>query len=173
MNDQELFETDRLTLTGWRPDQLPDLMALHGDPATARYLSADGHAWTEAEAAKSLALWIEIFATHRMGKLRLIRKTDGAFIGRAGFGLHPPTSEPEIGYALLPQYRGMGYATEAATGLRDWIFQNTDWDHFIGFADVRNAPSLAILTGIGMTKTHVDIYHGISAQFHIMHRPTP
>lgn len=105
-----------------------------------------------------------------MGKLRLIRKSDGAFVGRAGFGLHPPRGEPEIGYALLPQYRGQGYATEAASALRDWLFRETGWDYFIGFADVRNAPSLAILRRIGMVPTHVDVYDGITAQFHILRK---
>ncbi len=38
-----------------------------------------------------------------------------------------------------PEHWGNGYATEAAAALRDWIFRETDWDHFIGFADVRNA----------------------------------
>lgn len=59
MSDLTLLETDRLRLCGWRMDQLDDLMRLHGDPETARYLSHDGHAWTREEAAERLAVWID------------------------------------------------------------------------------------------------------------------
>ncbi|MEP7241823.1 MAG: GNAT family N-acetyltransferase [Devosia sp.] len=165
MSDLELIETPRLVLGGWRREQLDDLVRLHGNADTARYLSASGAAWTSAECTEALDHWIGLFETVRMGKLRVTRKADGALVGRAGYGIHPPTGEPEIGYALYPQFRGEGYATEAASALRDWIFRDTDWDHFIGFADVRNAASLKILRGIGMKDTHVGDYEGMTCQF--------
>lgn len=170
MSGLDLLETERLVLSGWRADQVGDLIRLHGDPEIARYLSHDGHVWTPAECAQRLSVWVDNFATHRMGKLRITRKSDGAFIGRAGFGLFPPQGEPEIGYALLRDYRGMGYATEAAAALRDWIFTETDWAYFIGFADTRNAASLAVLDRIGMVRTHVATVDGISAQFHVLRK---
>ena len=169
--DLTLIETDRLWMTGWSEDQVGDLLRLHGNADTARYLSADGHAWTPDECAENVATYIDNFRTHRMGKLRLIRKSDGAFVGRAGFGLMEPNDEPEIGYALLPENRGQGYATEAASALRDWLFRETDWQYFIGFADVRNAASRKVLRGIGMIETHVGLLDGITGQFHIMRKP--
>jgi ribosomal-protein-alanine N-acetyltransferase len=169
--DLTLIETERLWMTGWREDQVGDLLRLHGDAATAQYLSADGHPWSPAECAENVAIYIDTFRTHRMGKLRLIRKSDGAFVGRAGFGLMPPDDTPEIGYALLPEHRGQGYAGEAAGALRDWLFRETDRAHFIGFADVRNTASRKVLRGIGMIETHIGEIDGITGQFHIMHRP--
>lgn len=166
----ELFETERLVLSGWRADQIDDLVQLHGDPQVARYLDADGSPWSRDKAATRLAVWHENFAQHRMGKLRLTRRSDGAFIGRAGFGLFGDKDEPEIGYALLPAYHGEGYATEAASGLRDWIFRETAWTYFLGFADVRNGASLAVLARIGMTKTHVDVIADQECQFHIFRK---
>lgn len=171
MSEDLLFETERLRLGGWRADQIDDLMRLHGDPVVARYLKGHGQPWTREEAEESLKLWIELYATQRLGKLRVTRKTDGVLVGRAGYGIYPPTGEPEIGYALYPEHWGNGYAFEAASGLRDWLFRQTDWDHFIGMADVRNAPSLAILTAIGMTRTHVEADDHGNVQFHILNRP--
>jgi RimJ/RimL family protein N-acetyltransferase len=171
MSDLRLFETERLVLSGWRTDQLGDLLALHGDPLVARYLDAEGEPWSREKAEERLAIWMNNFAQHRMGKLRLTRKSDGEFVGRAGFGLFGDKGEPEIGYALLPAYHGHGYATEAASGLRDWIFRETDWDHFLGFADVRNVASLAVLQRIGMEQTHVAVIDDQACQFHIMRKP--
>jgi ribosomal-protein-alanine N-acetyltransferase len=168
----DLFETERLVLSGWRPDQLDDLVALHGNPNVSRYLTLSGAPWDREQAEHALRGWIELFETRRLGKLRLTRKSDGRFIGRAGYGIYPPTGEPEIGYALFEEHHGAGYAKEAATGLRDWIFRETDAPHFIGFADTRNAPSLAVLGKIGMTKTHIETEpSGLTCQFHIYRRP--
>lgn len=172
MSDLDLFETERLVLSGWRTDQLDDLVRLHGDPLVARYLDIDGLPWSREKAAARLSIWQDNFARHRMGKLRLTRKSDGVFIGRAGFGIYEPTGEPEIGYALFTQHHGQGYATEAAAGLRDWIFRETEAPHFLGFADVRNKPSLAVLRRIGMVPTRVEVEpNGLLCQFHVYERP--
>ena len=167
-----LLETEHLVLSGWRMDQVDDLVRLHSTHNVARYLNADGQPWTRAQCETAVAGWIKLFETRRLGKLRLTRKTDGAFIGRAGYGIYPPTGEPEIGFALFEQHHGQGHATEAATALRDWIFRDTDASHFIGFADTRNAPSLAVLRKIGMVPTRVEAEPGgLLCQFHICERP--
>lgn len=172
MSALDLFETERLVLSGWRMDQVDDLVALHGNPNVSRYLTPSGAPWTREQAEKAVSHWVELFENHQFGKLRLRRKSDGVFIGRAGFGIYPPTGEPEIGYALFEDHHGAGYAKEAAAGLRDWFFANNKGDHFIGMADTRNAPSLAILSKIGMEKTHVAVDHlGLTCQFHIYRRP--
>ena len=172
MSDLKLLETERLVLSGWSMDQVDDLVRLHGTHNVARYLNAEGLPWTRAQAETAVAHWIELFETCRLGKMRLTRKSDGAFIGRAGYGVYPPTDEPEIGFALFEQHHGQGYATEAATALRDWIFRETNSTHFIGMADVRNIASLTVLGKIGLVKTHVEAQPGGSGiQFHILRRP--
>ncbi|RYE10601.1 MAG: N-acetyltransferase [Hyphomicrobiales bacterium] len=172
MSTLDLFETERLVLSGWRRDQLDDLVRLHGDPVVTRYLSPGGEPWTHEAMAEALDHWIELFETRQLGKLRVRRKADGVLVGRAGYGVYARTGEPEIGYSLYPQFWGNGYALEAATGLRDWIFRETDAPHFIAMADVDNAPSLKVLDKIGMTRTHVGPYDdGRIFQFYIMRRP--
>lgn len=172
MSELYLFETERLVLSGWRPEQLDDLVALHGNPNVTRYFSLGGAPWTRAQAAEALQHWMALFESRQLGKLRLTRKSDGLFVGRAGFGIHPPTGEPEIGYALLEEHQGVGYATEAASGLRDWFFRAGKGDYFIGMADVRNARSRAILSRIGMAETHVETAaDGRAVQFYHYERP--
>lgn len=168
MSDLELIETERLVLSGWRHDQLDDLVRLHGNAEISRYLGGGGTAWPREKCAASLENWIELFEKQRLGKLRVVRKSDGVLLGRAGYGLHEGL--PEIGYALYPQHQGQGYATEAASALRDWIFRDTDWDRFIGFADVCNTPSLTILRRIGMRETHLEDYEGMQCQFLVLEK---
>ena len=172
MSDLDLFETDRLVLSGWRRDQIEDLVRLHGNPVVARYLSAEGQPWSREKMEAALDHWIELFETRRLGKMRVRRKSDGVLVGRCGYGVYEPTGEPEIGYSLYPEFWGRGYAYEAASGMRDWLFRETDEPHFIGMADVRNLASRKVLERIGMTKTTVGLNdEGMTCQFHIMVRP--
>ena len=39
MSSLDLFETERLVLSGWRMDQVDDLVRLHGNPDVSRYLT--------------------------------------------------------------------------------------------------------------------------------------
>lgn len=168
---ETVVETERLVLTNWRPDQIDDVVLLHSDPDITRYLTRDGQPEPREKAVARLEHWAADFARHRMGKLRVTRKSDGAFLGRAGFGIYL-TGEPELGYTFLRQHWGHGYAREAARGLRDWIFAETDFDHFIGFADMRNTASLAVLSAIGMVKTGIrnEPYEDHPTQFFIFQR---
>jgi RimJ/RimL family protein N-acetyltransferase len=171
MTLEAVLETDRLRLTNWLPEHLHDVERLHGDPEVTRYLNSDGQPESRERVQERLDEWAGQFATRRMGKLRVTRKADGELLGRAGFGIYPPTGEPEIGYALFCKHWGNGYAFEAASGLRDWIFRETEEPHFIGFADRRNIGSLKVLTSIGMRFTHEEQdVQGLYCRFHIFTR---
>lgn len=161
MSGAAVLETERLLLCSWTEAQWPDLLALHGDPGVARYLTPDGLPWSEAACKARLARWMAEFHSHRMGKLRLIRKADGALVGRAGFGLHGPDAEPELGFAIYPREQGKGYASEAATGLVDWLFAETDAPLCHGFAHRDNAPSIAVLRRVGMRKVGEGPFEGM------------
>ncbi len=54
-----------------------------------------------------------------------VHTEDGTLAGDGGFKGRPNTSgEVEIGYALVPGYRGRGRGTEAARGLVGWAFSH-------------------------------------------------
>ena len=170
----DLLETERLVLSGWRRDQIGDLVRLHGDPVVAKYLTAHGEPWTRAAMGEALDHWIELFETQRLGKLRVRRKSDGVLVGRAGYGVYGPEKVPEIGYSLYPEHWGNGYAFEAASALRDWLWRETEWDHFLGMADVNNAASIKVLRKIGMTPLGQQMSEEDHfCEFFIFHRPTP
>ena len=170
MSELDLFETDRLVLSGWRRDQIGDLVRLHGDPVVAAYLKSHGQPWSMAEMEEALDEWIALFETRRLGKMRVTRKSDGVLVGRCGYGVYGPKAEPELGYSLYPEFWGHGYAFEAAVGMRDWLFEETDTPFFWGSADTRNEASLRILRGIGMQETHQEPEDDRMLQFHQLTR---
>ena len=172
MSELDLLETERLVLSGWRADQAEDLYRLHGDPVVARYLSEHGKPWTKEEMDSALAHWIDLFERQKMGKLRVTRKSDGMLVGRCGFGVEGAEELPEIGYSLYPEFWGNGYAYEAASGLREWYWRETDRPYFIGMADVRNEASLKVLRKIGGVYTHTGHNdHGHYCEWYRYERP--
>ena len=53
---------------------------------------------------------------------KMTRKSDKAFLGDLGFKGPAREKAVEIGYGVLPEYEGMGYATEAVTAMAQWAF---------------------------------------------------
>ena len=73
-------------------------------------------------------------------------------IGDGGFVAPPDTDgEVEIGYSVLPQFQGFGYASEAAPALVRWAFNHPEVTRIIGETDHDNAPSIRVLQKLGFT----------------------
>jgi [ribosomal protein S5]-alanine N-acetyltransferase len=87
----------------------------------------------------------------------IVGLADGAVIGHAGF--HGPPEDvgrAEIGYTVLPVYRGRGYATEAAAAL---VAYAGEQGIPVVFATVApgNTPSLRVVEKLGFVQTGVQI----------------
>jgi [ribosomal protein S5]-alanine N-acetyltransferase len=74
-----------------------------------------------------------------------------ALIGDIGY--HGPLHDEatvEIGYTLLPEAQGLGYATEATAALIEWTFAHTKVAQIIAQIDPTNAASLRVAAKLGM-----------------------
>jgi Acetyltransferases, including N-acetylases of ribosomal proteins len=163
------LETERLRLMPWTADSVDELLAMHTHPMVQRYLDAEGRVYDRARAEQRIEGWQQEFAEHGLGKFRMVRRSDGAFVGRAGFS--PFDGEAEIGYSLAHEHWGQGYASEMAQALSDWFFANREEAGFIGFAHVDNAASRRVLEKIGMAPTHTGVVAGMPHQFYVKTRP--
>lgn len=91
--------------------------------------------------------------TERPWLLRVAVGHDGSIVGRVGFHAPPDDNRSvEIGYRVLPAFRGQGCATELAVGLMEWARGNGATSCV---ASVRpdNTPSLAIIGKLGFVRT--------------------
>ena len=78
-------------------------------------------------------------------------------IGDLGF--HSPVTghaEVEMGYVLLPAYRGRGYATEAAAALLEWAFGQPGVERVVLSIEPGNSASLRVAEKLGMRETAQD-----------------
>jgi RimJ/RimL family protein N-acetyltransferase len=129
----------------------------------------------------------ERFLTHRLAQMRrepdvqrwlaraiVLRDEGRVLVGNAGFHGEPGVNAPgepralEIGYGVLPEHRGCGYATEAVDGLLGWA-HTQGIDHFVASVAPDNEPSLAIIRKLGFVRTgeHIDPEDGLEHVFQL------
>jgi ribosomal-protein-alanine N-acetyltransferase len=138
--------TDRLeSVRRVAPDDLSFFIRIHALPEVARYLYPGGRPRSPAEVAAWLHATLASYDQLALGYLAVLRKADGALIGRCGlmdlvvetaapehgvrrawFGrAQAPASialthECELGYTFDPAVWGQGFATEAVRCVRDY-----------------------------------------------------
>ena len=61
-------------------------------------------------------------------------------------------SLPEIGYHINKNYWRKGYAKEAAAAVRDWLFNNTEFDSVYSYMKYTNIASYSTAQSVGLRK---------------------
>ncbi len=97
------------------------------------------------------------------GLLALTDKETGAFVGQAGLIMQDVenTKMLEIGYHLLPQYRGKGLATEAAIYFKEYAFNNKLSNSIVSMIHVDNIRSQGVAEKNGMYRDRFLEYRGL------------
>lgn len=97
------------------------------------------------------------------GMLALLHKDTGTFIGQCGLLKQTVDDvvELEVGYHVFPQHWRQGYASEAATALRDLGFATTDTESIISIIHRDNVPSQGVALRNGMQREKATQYLGI------------
>lgn len=148
------LRTDRLILRRFSTDDIESFAAYRSDPDVARYQSWDPP-FTQAQAQA----FIEALADTdpdtpgQWFQLAVVEASSGVHIGDLAAsvdGADPRLAR--IGFTLASAAHGNGYATEAATGLLDYLFVARRKHRVAADCDIRNAPSVAVLERLGMRR---------------------
>ncbi len=104
---------------------------------------------------------LDRYKKYPLGLWAITEKNKDIPIGICGFiPLEEDETQYEMSYRLLPDFQGKGFATEAATALRDYA-AGIGIHEFIAFVDPENKPSLRVAEKIGMKFLKTDTYKGI------------
>lgn len=132
-----IAETDRLIVRESVSEDAGALLELYADKQCKRYLEAlpvalNGVREHDLEEYRRYIVQYQQgqYAFYEYGMWSVVEKASGRCIGRVGLELqtkHQKGTQKEgsaealhLGYALLPQYRGKGYATEACLAVLDY-----------------------------------------------------
>jgi RimJ/RimL family protein N-acetyltransferase len=78
-------------------------------------------------------------------------KASGRWIGRLGPWVPEGWPGTEVGWGIIPEAQGRGYAIEGSIAAIDWAFDHLGWTEVIHCIDPDNAPSQAVARKLGST----------------------
>lgn len=163
------IETDRLLLRNWEEADRDAFHRLNSDEEVMRFFSLRR---SRAQADAFMDDLCEENAARGYGFGAVVLKETSRCIGMAG--LKPtddvPLRQPEaieIGWRLLSEHWGKGYATEAAEALLAFGFETLGLPEIVSFAVWNNEPSIAVMRRIGMSRVDGgDFDHPLVADSH-------
>lgn len=153
-------ETKRLRFRKVQPTDFKLWLPFHEDPLSSQYW--DGLPKDPKTACQQQFDRIfERYHTGLGGMNALICKKAHNIIGLCGLLVQivDGIKELEIGYSILPEHWGKGYATEAARKCKQVAFKNQWASHLISIIQVNNLPSKNVATKIGMQKHKTTTYN--------------
>lgn len=146
----DLLQTDRLALRRFRADDARNLYRLDSDPRVMRYIG-DGSVNTLAAIDAALARSVRYYDRYPgLGVWPAEERSTRRFIGWFCLKYVPKTVEVEVGYRLLPEAWGRGYATEGARALVSLGFDVIGLDRIIGLTHPENLASQRVLQKAGL-----------------------
>jgi RimJ/RimL family protein N-acetyltransferase len=144
------LETARLCLRLMRASDIDELINIFGDPKVMASFHTDPFDRTRMQH------WIEGNLEHQRnhgyGLFSVVLKTEGVVIGDCGLEHMSVDGNrvTELGYDFRSDYWNQGFATEAATAVRDYAFYTLHLPGLISLIRIGNQASRRVSEKIGM-----------------------
>jgi RimJ/RimL family protein N-acetyltransferase len=162
-NMKELhLETPRLHLRMMEIADLDDLLKIFGDPKVMA--SFNSSPFNKAQMEGWIRRNLTHQETHGYGLFSVILKSNNQLIGDCGLEHMEVNGElaAELGYDFRSDYWNQGYATEAASAVRDFAFLELSLPFLISLIRTGNQASRRVSEKIGMRLVEETIINGIS-----------
>jgi [ribosomal protein S5]-alanine N-acetyltransferase len=148
-----VLETPRLIL---EPILTTDFQIFHHiltDPYVRKYL-CDDKVFSDKQIEEMIAESEKLFASEKLGlwliKTKNKTNSDREIIGFVGLWYFFAENQPQLAYALLPEATKKGYATEAATKIIEYCFEQLAYDYLVASSDKPNLESHQLAKKLGM-----------------------
>lgn len=114
--------------------------------------------------AADVALWM----LRGYGPFGMDDRSTGAYVGEVGIYEPEGYPEPELGWFVVPEAEGKGYAAEAARAVMGWARASFGWDRLVNIIDPANARSVALGLRLGgrIDPTHPGVDPGDTVIVH-------
>ena len=141
--------TERLIL---RPFNLADagfILELVNTPGWLKYIG-DRKVYNVEDAANYLKNGtLKNYEIHGFGFLVMTLKDSGTAVGMCGLVKRDTLEDVDIGYALLPEFEGKGYAFEAASATLIFAKNELNLGRIVAITSMENERSGNLLTKLG------------------------
>ncbi|KKJ77720.1 GCN5 family acetyltransferase [Kiloniella litopenaei] len=146
-----ILETDRLIVRELGETDAPFILRLLNDPAFIKNI-VDKEVRTLDQACEYINSGpVASYRENGFGLYVVILKEGKASIGMCGLVKRDGLDDPDIGYALLPEYCSKGYAAEAADAVLRYGHDQLGLEKIVGIVNPDNTGSARVLEKIGLT----------------------
>jgi RimJ/RimL family protein N-acetyltransferase len=144
--------TPRLVVRDLRLEDAPFIVALLNDAAFIRNIGDRG-VRTEEDAREYLTAGpLASYARHGFGLCAVTLAGSGELAGICGVLRRDELPEPDLGFAFLPQFRGQGYAFEAASAVKADARARLGLSTLLAIVNPENSASIRLLEKLGFTR---------------------
>lgn len=153
MIDIPTLQTERLILRAQGPQDTAPLTAAFADDDFARYITRERRALSVDEAWRPIAMGPGSWHVSGFGPWMAEDRATGAPVGRVGPWQPAGWPDFEIGWIILPDQQGKGYATEAAAAAMVWVRGTMGRDYVIHNIEAENVASQRVARALGSEPT--------------------
>lgn len=144
--DAPTLHTERLVLRPWSAADAEADLAYAADPEFSRYNLPVPYPYARPEAEEFVA---RVSVAREVEVDLAVTRDGGAPLGGVTLSLRPD-ARGEFGWGISRAEWGRGYATEAATAVRDWGFDSLRLEKLLARLDPRNVASRRVAEKLSM-----------------------
>lgn len=151
-NDEGEFglETQRLSMRRLTLDDADLMLAVWNDPAFLEYVGNRG-VYTRDEAQEALQSGaFKLYEEYGYGPFRVALRENDLAIGTCGLFRREGVDEPDIGWSILPEHCGNGYAYEAASAVQKFAWDEVGLTRLVAYISAQNLPSIGLARKLGL-----------------------
>ena len=159
-----ILQTKRLYAAVPSMESLENRAKLLCNREVSRFLG-NGMPKSRGEVKEFLQKNIDHYDEHGFCLFDIYEKDSNQFIGDAGLiheALNPQNPNVEVGYRLLKEFWGKGYATELTQAFIDVGFEEFKLDKIFAFCKAENVASANVMRKSGMKQNGKYLYGGKS-----------
>jgi len=157
----KVIDTGRLILRRFTLDDLPAFYQLCSRPEIIRYAQSTPLASLEEARAMMHAAPFHDYATYGYGRFACVWKESGEVIGFSGVKYVPEIGDTELGYRFLPEFWGLGLATEAGRASIEFARTDLHLGRLVAMVHPENVASATVLTKLGFAVEKQLRYSGL------------
>lgn len=162
------LQTERLTFRQWRSSDFEPLAEFFSDPKNAMFV---GGQKGREEAWRLMATYVGHYQLKGYSYLAVEETESKKLVGTIGLWNSDPWPETELGYWLLPEMQGKGFAFEAAVKVIEYAFNELNLKTLVSYIDETNQPSIRLAQRLG--GTHDGGLELLTFGYHAIYRYQP
>jgi RimJ/RimL family protein N-acetyltransferase len=144
------LETERLLLRRVTLGDAGFMLSIWNDPAFMRNVADRGIRTIQQAEAALMEGAFKLYEQHGYGPYCMSQKVDGTLVGICGLFRRENLDDPDIGFAVLPEFCGLGLAGEAAAAVVAHARDDLGIEYLTAIVSPENTASINLIEKLGL-----------------------